>query len=801
MAVARRRLPRIWTSSSATPSTATPSAAASSIASIIPTIEQQNGEPTAPETPATTIPVPLLIYEDDNKNMELLSQRLARASLAPTQVLPQVLPIHQTLSAPSTFLWVDHSMGYRGTNSYAIALAIQHHRRSETDAMTDKSNYNSGSSIRSSRTEPRVDPAIYLIAQNNILPCRDLGVGTILGQGGNAIVYKILSPATTQLGMKFDIPTALKSNLIPLTLEPTAQNEKERASMTPVINSGGKVSKLEELLQQYPCWQMKVQNYECPFEHETEVYLLALASKLFVDGITPHMPLHITSFFCTAIGGPLLPSSTPSLLGPAEPQQQQQQQVPQKETREEWRRRVGFGKIISTVKQQQAVPPLLTGAAVTSSSPPTTTSPQRRQQQQHLQQEGILHTIQEQYGAIQKPYNGHVLSLVHLPELLQIIYPKESIVRRSDLFSAIQTGDNDRIQKVLSQDFIETSITISGESLLKRVSVEIMIAVLHTIALAQHTYGMQWNDLKPANILFKLLATAPGSSTAADILSSSLNVPYFRNQSLSSVQYFAYEIQPDRFFYIPNRSILAKLIDFGMGAAYRVPVKVDETTTIFTTEITNHTYTFRRYEDVRLCAKLGVMSMNSLRGPLQLEQLLYDEAISQGIESSLAAQMAREASTTNYMDYQREYLRIANSRNRFGITGEFQPGYDAHYFIATLADQLRHWLPSRIRLNDPRSSIHDDYGPIFHLQQRFHLTLDADTARPVLDNVTQASPQEMLNYLYQIASSDRDSLSDMAERRVHDWLQSYLIRPAGTLGSDDVNIIIVPIQPPQNPYF
>jgi len=622
---------------------------------------------------------------------------------------------------------MDAKTHYRRTQSYHIATSILN------------------------RLPGAPDPTSFLLAANNATTCHELQVGTVIGRGGNAVVYMLLSPSAQQFGLVQSLPLTLKSNTVPLRLEPTAILERRSAS-SELPSSSVKQTEEQRQLAAYGCWQPGQSAYLCPFEHETEVLILALASKLFADGVTPHMPLHMASFTCT--------STTPSLHG-------------------------------------------------TSSHP----------------HDGVLNTVQERYGVLQAPYNGHVHSLVHLPELLQITYADEHIVRQSELMDAIQATEKGTLSSpasldaVLAKDFPKTSLTVRGESLLKRVAVEIMLAVLHTLALGQNTLGLQLNDLKPANILFKFDDNSSASATE----------PYFRGQSLSRYSHIAYHIGPpppagaaapsslpaeqqqaQGIFYIPNRGFVAKLIDFGMAAAYRVPVRREKqgepggitniNEPIIVTEhveVSNHAYTSRRHKSVRCRATLGVLATTLMaetaqrRGGPNENQRILDRLIREArrlgcdADDATAESMAREAMRTQYIEYQREFLRISNSRNQFGLSGQYQPGYDAHYFVATLAEQMRHWLPSRHRLDDPGSAVPDDYGPIFYVQQTYKMTLDAETARPALDHVSASTPEQILHHLYALGAAtfqpgyqqQQQQQKEPGQSRVGTWLAPYCERP------------------------
>lgn len=88
------------------------------------------------------------------------------------------------------------------------------------------------------------------------------------------------------------------------------------------------------------------------------------------------------------------------------------------------------------------------------------------------------------------------------------------------------------------------------------------------------------------------------------------------------------------------------------------------------------------------------------------------------------------------------------------------------------------------------------------MQQKYRLFLDDETARPTLANVSAVRPIEILTDLYHLATRTAPYLilSTPAEKRVNDWLATYVTRPDINVASDD-DIMWVDAFPPFEPYI
>jgi hypothetical protein len=406
----------------------------------------------------------------------------------------------------------------------------------------------------------------------------------------------------------------------------------------------------------------------CRYGQMVEVFVQSLVTKLLMDGVTPHVPLHVASIFC------------------------------------------------------------YTGDKITSLNA--------------LPFRGFMY--QQRYGLMDRPYDGHLHSYVHLPELLHVLLsqthasalsstsysyladvlfwpgPHVPLLESSEWLNLLHRRD--RTAKELAdlqyEDF--THLTYNPHSamlskrLIHRVSVEMMISVLHTLQILQDAYGLQHNDVKANNIMFQLVK---GSLfTLADLEKEDLSAP---------PAFFAYQVdaQQDHWFYLPNRGLLVKLIDYGMSVAYAVGKQ--------RASIQPHMLWGERFKYV-------------------------DEQQQQHVQA-----------------YKKEYNYIVRSL-QFGISGRFQPGYDAHFFIIQLMEQLKWW---RIHSKTPNEeNIVVDACPVRHLQEHFRLyqAKQGDKTdslrRPPLRGVSAYSPGHLLAYLFSLTQQKTRSA-------VGDWLLPYTIKP------------------------
>lgn len=106
--------------------------------------------------------------------------------------------------------------------------------------------------------------------------------GRLLGAGTNARVYALVWPAAAPDVPGFaglDAPLAIK---IP----------------TSAIAAPGVAAQADAFMAALPCWDRRRGDYACPIEVEAEALLSALASGLFVDGITPGTVAQMRAFVC-----------------------------------------------------------------------------------------------------------------------------------------------------------------------------------------------------------------------------------------------------------------------------------------------------------------------------------------------------------------------------------------------------------------------------------------------------------------------------------------------------------------------
>lgn len=458
--------------------------------------------------------------------------------------------------------------------------------------------------------------------------------------------------------------------------------------------------------------------------------------------------------------------------------------------------------------------------------------------------------LQQQYGIRQSPSNGLLKSLTFLPEIVAVLLasnvrkfrspidnesywatllsaPKLSIqhiLRNSRALDRSSSFTTVIESVVLGDDFSDPQLTFVGEKVVKKCAAEIVLQVLASVALAQGFGGLQFNDLKPANILLD-------SNSFSDDIPG--NLPRFLVYRL--IMKGGRHVASMR---IPYRGFVPVIADYGMAAAYKVPARCTNKRTApgvssqQRTQILTHMLDPSRKGIVEKIAAIGYnvaqqQGQNKAVQPQDVWKRMHNDGTFSLLRKRMSSMIFPtenkrdeqsnrdfakwERDWVNYIietkaiDYQREFSRVRSIERSFGITGAFQPQYDAHYFVGTTTELMQTWFPHRSHLWASNSPIMDDYGPIGFILDACQFKLDDKTGRPFsnkssdqgstdlsqnINNAHECSPFSILTTLAilvgvidergfqnSLMTTKFNTLSQEARHQLRVWLQPYFTQP------------------------
>jgi hypothetical protein len=395
------------------------------------------------------------------------------------------------------------------------------------------------------------------------------------------------------------------------------------------------------------------------------------------------------------------------------------------------------------------------------------------------QNDGKLYMIQELLGL---ESHGYLInSLDRLPELLHALNRRKGgseIVEATKFLKIAESGrkegyDFEDVARYGAESEVP-ALTAFGRIALREISTEVLISVLHTIAVLQSAYGIVTLDTKLSNIMFKEFDRRP----------------YFRNLVMTpdEVRYLRYDFTAPgekgrvRSFWIPNRGWIPKVGDMGMAIAHRVPFL--DGSRLEHTSIGFYRYFPDRFEEVQRRYRLGAAAV---KDPNVSLRELSDLARSLGYSEEDAESAALEAKTTLMRADIVEYGDFMENRSRFGIHEEFSPGYDVHLFVASLARSMERWLKQSI--DDPFHK-----SPITLLQESLNYTFPdpEKVARPGYEQVSPHGPLDALAFLHRVAERQVPEESHRM-RGVAQVLRPYVTDPR----VDPSRVVVVSV--PQTP--
>lgn len=282
-------------------------------------------------------------------------------------------------------------------------------------------------------------------------------------------------------------------------------------------------------------------------------------------------------------------------------------------------------------------------------------------------------------------------------------------------------------------------------------AVEVCVSVLHTLATMQAAFGLNVLDVRPANLLLKVLARGARYFRGADTAAASAFVLAWRSSAgppAPPVADGASQGMPRddewRVFVLPNRGWLVKVADMGMAAAYRVarlePLRA------------GHGDTGRAHASLVTTVAVGT-ERSSERAAAALDRraaaarAAYDRARSRALATGSSSAEASAAASAALTDTQVEAIvtlgQRLDERRAFGIEPRFVPGYDAHTLVATMADACVRWIG---RVPPPIALLRDALG---------YAIPGEGGGRPAPGAVSRHGPLDALDALYDAARAGR----------------------------------------------
>lgn len=286
-------------------------------------------------------------------------------------------------------------------------------------------------------------------------------------------------------------------------------------------------------------------------------------------------------------------------------------------------------------------------------------------------------------------------------------------------------------------------------------AVEVCVSVLHTLAIMQAAFGLNVLDVRPANLLLKVLTRGARYFRGADTAAASAFVlmwpssagppPAPATGSAGSVINGAprgtLRDGEAGVFVLPNRGWLAKVADMGMAAAYRVarlePLRAGTGSAHASLVTTVAVGTERSSE--RAAAALDRRAAAA--------RAAYNAARERALGAGSSPVEASAEASAALTDAQVEAIvtlgQRLDERRAFGIEPRFVPGYDAHTLVATMADACMRWIG---RVPPPIALLRDTLG--------YDIPGEGG-GRPAPGAVSRHGPLDALDALYEAARTGR----------------------------------------------
>lgn len=288
-------------------------------------------------------------------------------------------------------------------------------------------------------------------------------------------------------------------------------------------------------------------------------------------------------------------------------------------------------------------------------------------------------------------------------------------------------------------------------------AVEVCVSVLHTLAIMQAAFGLNVLDVRPANLLLKVLARGARYFRGADTAAASAFVLAWPSSagppadaatgsagSTDGAPRGTPRDDESGVFVLPNRGWLVKVADMGMAAAYRVarlePLRAGDggTGSAHASLVTSVAVGTERSSE-RAAAALDRRAAAA--------RAAYDAARARALATGASSAEASAAASAALTDAQVEAIvtlgQRLDERRAFGIEPRFVPGYDAHTLVATMADACMRWIG---RVPPPIALLRDALG---------YAIPDEGGGRPAPGTVSRHGPLDALDTLYEAARTRR----------------------------------------------
>lgn len=288
-------------------------------------------------------------------------------------------------------------------------------------------------------------------------------------------------------------------------------------------------------------------------------------------------------------------------------------------------------------------------------------------------------------------------------------------------------------------------------------AVEVCVSVLHTLATMQAAFGLNVLDVRPANLLLKVLARGARYFRGADTAAASAFVLAWPSSagppadaatgsagSTDGAPRGTPRDDESGVFVLPNRGWLVKVADMGMAAAYRVarlePLRAGDggTGSAHASLVTSVAVGTERSSE-RAAAALDRRAAAA--------RAAYDAARARALATGASSAEASAAASAALTDAQVEAIvtlgQRLDERRAFGIEPRFVPGYDAHTLVATMADACMRWIG---RVPPPIALLRDALG---------YAIPDEGGGRPAPGTVSRHGPLDALDTLYEAARTRR----------------------------------------------
>lgn len=251
-----------------------------------------------------------------------------------------------------------------------------------------------------------------------------------------------------------------------------------------------------------------------------------------------------------------------------------------------------------------------------------------------------------------------------------------------------------------------------------RVLCELIFTVLFVLSQMQHAFGIIHHDLQMENVWLKTIGTEDDGRACQ-----------FGGRDLRTIKWFAYRPTPRHdeqqlTFWLPNRGYLVKIGDLGNAIATRVPVmEYDDTDD---DEVRGEPDEERGEPEANAATATSMEDEDAATTTVSSSQpsAATTEPLIRWATRSVTHGILADPKSEQGRDWKRDC----------GITEQFKPGYDAHFWLPQLRELCRrHW-----RIPEPPELV--------HLLNMYQLRVSRRTERPPPygEGQLEASPRALI---------------------------------------------------------